>query len=407
MDQGDTMQTIVISDDEDRDMDMDRDREDGGAENADSSDSDDDIEKVRRLSTALTREMDADWRPWKTDRDIQREKDKEDMLLRATSGVIDGKFVICHVHGKQRLVSIMKRVPGAVEKYECPSDSQCHVRPEGTPAGGDKRYYGSMRDVVAKRRTWKKVCWECGIGEHERYDCPNKLDPVTANPTQYNKGNRNDFAMSWRPERHYIIPNEMTESYCVICSKRGHVNCCSTIVEGPLSCATCTGPSHTLDECTVTQTNYHGRQSYDRSDRRGSKGGRYDYQRMERRMDDRSDGYQSSPYGATPGRGRGGKGYPNRPPYSVDLPSPMMASPASVVCPPDMQSGMNRAGGAITPRSRFDDRGPPSRGGQPYSQGDRGPYSDRATPSRYEYEPPQYEPPVFSPYPAGRNTGRW
>ena len=124
---------------------------------------------------------DEGWAPWKTDRDFENEKQQKEFeeLIERTGGIVDSRHALCCVHGKQRLISLMARMPGPREMYRCSQDSICAggearrreaaatAKTGGaggddpaTPAatgGGTKRYFGGMKEMMFKKRSWRKV----------------------------------------------------------------------------------------------------------------------------------------------------------------------------------------------------------------------------------------------------------
>eukprot|EP01063_Lacrimia_lanifica_P009431 TRINITY_DN16431_c0_g1_i2.p1 TRINITY_DN16431_c0_g1~~TRINITY_DN16431_c0_g1_i2.p1 ORF type:complete len:460 (+),score=137.71 TRINITY_DN16431_c0_g1_i2:63-1382(+) len=208
----------------------------------------------------------ATYAPWRTDRDLVAEQRAAEKAAEAARGVIDGNSAICSKHFKKRLLVYMQRdvVPrGAPVTFSCIPTSQCTTTAApGAPSDRNKRYYGESREKQQlKRRVFRKVCWVCGLGEHERHACPNKLCPDTAAPTQRDtRYSHNAFAEAWHFGMHKIAVGDMTESECIVCGKAGAVNCCAGQVSTPASCARCFGVGHGMDECNVNlRTNYHGR----------------------------------------------------------------------------------------------------------------------------------------------------
>ncbi|KAJ9450288.1 hypothetical protein DIPPA_23575 [Diplonema papillatum] len=344
------------------------------------------------LSASMSFEGERDWAPWKTSRDIAKEKSDTEKRALALRGVIDGRFVICYQHNKQRLYDKMVRMPGDLERYVCPPDSVCvgaagndaSGRPATTPNTSDKRYFGNMRNIVQKRRTWRKVCWECGIGEHERTECPNRICPITATPTYNPHRYANDYALSWTVAQHRVGRDDMAESECAVCGAPGSINCCSVPNSTPPCCANCLTVGHTSDECNVnTRTNYHGRPS------KGGKGGGGDYSPYSDRSRTPPPGghyqQQQQPYGRAAGTPSGyheqgtpsrplAQPHPRRPPHSLKLALPSR-SPASITpATPDMLRSMRNAEVRVQhPRPRPDNRprmhAPAPAAYEPYSYG--------------------------------------
>ena len=229
----------------------------------DPGEEDDQLTKVGSVSSALgqlTNTGSSDWTPW-----VVKGREEVAKPQRDFSEIVDGRFVYCWKHNKKRHKDRMNRVSddsSGAFKFECPEDAKCFVDVPKVQTANDKRYYGSMREIVARRRSFKKVCWECGIGEHERQDCPNRIDPSTCElvggiqPVRYSM----DYIRGWSYRNHLLPENDVLQSLCCICDRPGSVNCCSKSFASPPCCSKCCTRGHTQDECASNyNTNYHTR----------------------------------------------------------------------------------------------------------------------------------------------------
>eukprot|EP00756_Hemistasia_phaeocysticola_P023735 Hpha_TRINITY_DN15912_c2_g2::TRINITY_DN15912_c2_g2_i1::g.70863::m.70863 len=139
----------------------------------------------------------------------------------------------------------------------------------GRGARGPDRYYGEETQMrVLRKKEFRKVCWGCGLGEHERYECPNLIaqsPPLVILDRKV--GHRaQPFAptliRTWRPE-HACLGKDVSAVSCIVCKREGDVDCCS-LGPGkkrrvPKSCIRC-GLDHWSDDCGLLQggTDWHG-----------------------------------------------------------------------------------------------------------------------------------------------------
>eukprot|EP00672_Neobodo_designis_P021832 CAMPEP_0174830960 /NCGR_PEP_ID=MMETSP1114-20130205/2824_1 /TAXON_ID=312471 /ORGANISM="Neobodo designis, Strain CCAP 1951/1" /LENGTH=314 /DNA_ID=CAMNT_0016064771 /DNA_START=58 /DNA_END=999 /DNA_ORIENTATION=- len=200
---------------------------------------------------------------------------------------------LCTAHKKMRLEKFMVSrnvldADGKVVdvKWSCHPDSQCTTGPGGALVGAPpppvaagssgaaagppeeksdamKLYGGETRgryfDLSAQTggidNTVKKVCFSCGMADHERGDCPNQFCRTCRGPIAPG-GVANhtcvEPALSDFIDLRMPTPEEIANARCSVCNQLGHFDCAS--LNAPrgfrASCCNCGDTGHHGFQCS-------------------------------------------------------------------------------------------------------------------------------------------------------------
>eukprot|EP01065_Artemidia_motanka_P035941 TRINITY_DN4384_c1_g1_i1.p1 TRINITY_DN4384_c1_g1~~TRINITY_DN4384_c1_g1_i1.p1 ORF type:complete len:298 (+),score=62.68 TRINITY_DN4384_c1_g1_i1:79-972(+) len=134
-------------------------------------------------------------------------------------------------------------------------------------AGRSARYHSDTTRQRLQKREFKKVCWECGLSEHERAACMNVIDRVSLRLARTASGREAPglgplYVNRWRPEHAMISEEDFADCRCIVCDKPGSVDCCSPRETGARvpSCCRCGDSRHRSDDCGLLHggNDWHG-----------------------------------------------------------------------------------------------------------------------------------------------------
>jgi hypothetical protein len=115
------------------------------------------------------------------------------------------------------------------------------------------RYYDLSNQTGGIDDTVRKVCYLCGMGDHERGDCPNQfcrmcrciVPPGGMSSHQCITMQLNDLIDMRTP-----TPDELKNVRCVICNRTGHLDCAKIgNFSHRVSCCACGEPGHHGFQC--------------------------------------------------------------------------------------------------------------------------------------------------------------
>jgi hypothetical protein len=143
-----------------------------------------------------------------------------------------------------------------MEGMQAQADAQAEMRQNQTPNTAKSRYYDLSR---RQDEDFRKVCFVCGMDDHERSDCPNKFCPRchTLFPAGQNYHDcaepvaMSPFLANLPPSMRGVTDEMMANVTCLYCGSEGHFDCRPTPVSSGKqpSCSFCVSPGHHAWSC--------------------------------------------------------------------------------------------------------------------------------------------------------------
>lgn len=187
------------------------------------------------------------------------------------------QYVTCCVHSRPRLAKFcqsksVRNAEGEVvsTQYECMPQSSCNTAPgravpaAATAAPGEQsaamRMYGDVRgryyDLSSTsggiETVDRKVCFYCGLGDHQRSECPNSFCRICREVVPVGAQHAHVCGMpslSAFVEVRELTASELADVRCPLCHQVGHIDCAG--ISNPTkfhnTCATCTQPHHAFN----------------------------------------------------------------------------------------------------------------------------------------------------------------